>query len=331
MADKWKILVSRHLPEQAIDKLRQHFDVDWHEDYKNLSREELIARSQGKDALCIYSDNLDADFFAAVPGIKIVSCHWGARQLDLDAATRAGVMVAAPPNQYGWIVDGVAELVWGLMVALGRRFREADAFARAGKMEQSEASTKYLLGEGLSGRTLGLWGGGRIGLAVGKRAAGFDMNMIYHDPQRSEALEALGAKRVDLDTLIATSDYISLSIPPIEENRRVVGAAQFARMKPNAIFINTARGMSVDEAALVEALRNKTIFAAGLDVYENEPEIHPGLKTLDNVILMPHTGGSLREQRTWAANLMADNIIAAARGETPPNLLNPELAARRPA
>lgn len=331
MADKWKVLVSRHLPEQAIDKLRQHFDVEWHADYKNLTRDELIARAQGKDALCIYSDNLDAAFFDAVPTVKMVSCHWGARQLDIEAATKHGVMVAAPPNQYGWIVDGVAELVWGLMVAVGRRFRESDAFARAGKMEQSEASTKFLLGEGLSGRTLGLWGGGRIGLAVGKRAAGFDMKVIYHDLQESPALEALGAKRVDLDTLLKTSDYLSLSIPPVESNRRVVGAAEFKKMKPTAIFINTARGMSVDEDALVDALKNGTIFGAGLDVYEKEPEIHPGLKALDNVILMPHTGGSLREQRTWAANLMADNIIAASRGETPPNLLNPELAARQPA
>jgi len=329
MNEHWKVLVSRHLPESAVDKLKQRFEVDWNADYKNLTRDELLARAKGKNALCLYSDNVDAALLEALPEVKMISCHWGARQVDLAAATERGVMVACPPNQYGWIVDGVAELVWGLMIAVGRRFREADAFSRAGRMDTSEASTKFLLGEGLAGRTLALWGGGRIGLAVGKRAAGFGMQIIYHDLNRSEGLEELGAERVELDELLRRADYLSLSIPPVEENRRVMGREQFAMMKPTAIFINTARGMSVDEEALVEALKTGRIFGAGLDVYEREPEIHPELKTLDNAILMPHTGGSLREQRTWAATVMADNIIAASKGETPPNLINPEVLNRR--
>ncbi|HEY4201600.1 MAG TPA: NAD(P)-dependent oxidoreductase [Devosiaceae bacterium] len=328
MTENWNVLVSRHLPESAVDTLKARFNVDWHSDYKNLSRDELLARARGKQALCLYSDNVDAALLDALPDVQVISCHWGARQVDLAAATERGVMVACPPNQYGWIIDGVAELVWGLMIAAGRRFREADAFSRAGKMDASEASTKFLLGEGMVGRTLGLWGGGRIGLAVGKRAQGFGMRIIYHDLNASEGLDALGAERVDLDTLLRQADYLSLSIPPVEANRRVMGPAEFAKMKPTAVFINTARGMSVDEEALIDALKTGKIFGAGLDVYEREPEIHPGLKALENVILMPHAGGSLREQRTWAATLMADNIIAAADGEIPPNLINPEVLKR---
>ncbi len=328
MAERFKVLVTRTLPQEAIDRLAERCEVDVREGYVDMTRDELIARAQGADALCAYSDLLDDAVFDALPGLKVVATHWARADGPLVAsATAHGVMVTTPPEQYRWVVTGVAELVWGLFIAAGRRFGQADAFTRAGSMDHPEASTVRLLGEGLAGRVLGLIGAGAIGTAVARRAAGFEMDIVYADPVPNPAIDALGGVRVDLDDLLRRADFVSLSVPPIEQNRRLIAERELRLMKPSAVFVNTARGMSVDEAALARALREGWIFAAGLDVYEEEPLVHPDLIELDNVILMPHTGGSLREERIRAALAMADSIVDAADGRVPRNLLNPQARA----
>lgn len=324
MSERWRVLVTRSLPDEAIGLLAKHVDVSVREGYIDMTHDELIERAQSFDALCAYSDVIDDRILGALPDLKLVATHWARADGDLArVCTDHGVLVTTPPEQYTWVVTGVAELVWGLFIACGRRFRESDDFTRAGRMDHSEASTVHLLGEGLAGRTVGLIGAGAIGAAVAHRAAGFEMELLYADPRRNPEVERLGARRVGLEELLSAADYISLSVPPIEENRRLIGAEQFALMKPTAVFVNTARGTSVDERALAAALREHRIFAAGMDVYEDEPRVHPDLIGLDNVILMPHVGGSLRADRTWAAREMAESVVDAAQGRRPRNLINP--------
>lgn len=320
-----RVVVTHDFPEAAITAFPADIVVDWHRSVENLNPAELATRAHGADALCCYSDRLDAKLLEELDTVSVVACHWGPRHVDLAAASREGILVLAPQSQYDWIVSGVAELVVGLMIAAGRRLLEADRFTRDGRMNNSEASNVHLLGHGLRGRTVGLIGGGRIGSAVGELCHALGMTILYSDPEPSPSLDGLGARRVAMTDLLRTADYVSVSVPPDEANRRLIGAAEFAAMKPSAVFVNTARGMSVDEAALAAALATGEIFAAGVDVYENEPDVNQELTKLSNVILMPHAGGALYEERLRAARFMVDNVIRALRGQRPEGLLNEDL------
>ena len=212
-------------------------------------------------------------------------------------------------------------MAWALMFSVARRIVEADKFVRAGKFHGWSAT--MLLGGDVSGKTLGVIGVGRIGAAVAKRAIGFNMRVLYSDVRSNKELEQkVGAERVDMDTLFKEADFVSVHVPLMPETTHLVGVRSLDMMKPTAYLINTSRGPVVDEAALVEALRDGVIAGAGLDVFEKEPEVHPGLLELDNVVVAPHIASGSVETRAKMATMAAENVLAALDGKTPPNAVN---------
>jgi glyoxylate reductase len=220
------------------------------------------------------------------------------------------------------LTDATADLTFALLLAVARRLGEGEAMVRAGEFHGW--SPAMLVGADLAGATLGLVGFGRIAAAVGRRARGFGMQLLHTARHDHAEAEALGSRRVELDELLATSDFVSIHVPLTDETRHLIGAEALRKMKPTAYLINTARGPIVDEAALGEALATGVIAGAGLDVYEREPEVHASLLTLRNVVLLPHLGSASVGAREGMSRLAAANLIAALSGERPPNLLNPE-------
>jgi glyoxylate reductase len=259
----------------------------------------------------------------STPGLKIVAnVAVGYDNIDVPAATRNGVMATHTP---GVLTDTTADFAFALMMAAARRIAEGDRFVRAGRF--GGWAIDMLLGQDVWGATLGLVGVGRIGGAVARRARAFDMRILYTDavalPPGIE--RELGASRVELDELLREADFVSLHVPLTPDTRHLIGAAELDRMKASAILVNTSRGPVVDEAALAVALRERRIFAAGLDVFEREPDVHPDLLGLDSVVLAPHiASGSVRTRSEMSA-LAVRNLLAGLRGERPPNLLNPEV------
>jgi glyoxylate reductase len=262
----------------------------------------------------------------STPGLRIVSnVAVGFDNIDLDAATRHRVMATNTP---GVLTQTTADFAFTLMMAAARRVAEGDRFVRAGRF--NGWAIDMLLGQDVWGATLGLVGVGRIGGAVARRARAFDMRIIYTDevPLPPETERQLSATRVGLPTLLREADFISLHVPLTAETRHLIGSEQLGQMKPTAVLVNTSRGPVVDEAALAEALRRNVIFAAGLDVFEREPEVHPDLRGLDNIVLAPHiASGSVRTRSEMSA-LAVRNLLAGLGGERPPNLLNPEVLDR---
>ncbi|HKA50176.1 MAG TPA: D-glycerate dehydrogenase [Candidatus Dormibacteraeota bacterium] len=262
----------------------------------------------------------------STPGLKIVSnVAVGFDNIELDAATRHGVMATNTP---GVLTQTTADFAVTLMMAAARRVPEGDRFVRAGRFHGW--AIDMLLGQDVWGATLGLVGVGRIGGAVARRARAFDMRIIYTDevPLPPEVERELGATRVGLATLLSEADFVSLHVPLTAQTRHLIGSEQLAQMKPTAVLVNTSRGPVVDEAALAEALERKVIFAAGLDVFEREPDVHPGLLGLDNVVLAPHIASSSVRTRSEMSALAVRNLLAGLAGEKPPNLLNPEVLDR---
>jgi len=262
----------------------------------------------------------------ATPGLKIVSnVAVGFDNIDLDAATRHGVMATNTP---GVLTDTTADFAFALMMAAARRLPEGDRFVRAGRF--GGWAIDMLLGQDVRGATLGLIGVGRIGGAVARRARAFDMRIIYTDevPLAPEIERQLNATRVGLPTLLREADFVSLHVPLTEQTRHLIGPEQLAQMKPTAVLVNTSRGPVVNEAALADALQRKVIFAAGLDVFEREPDVHPGLLGLDNVVLAPHIASGSVRTRSEMSVLAVRNLLAGLAGERPPNLLNPEVLDR---
>jgi glyoxylate reductase len=260
----------------------------------------------------------------ATPGLTIVAnVAVGYDNIDVPAATRHGVMVTHTP---GVLTDTTADFAFALMMAAARRVAEGDRFIRAGRF--GGWAIDMLLGQDVWGATLGLVGVGRIGGAVARRARAFEMRILYTDavPLAPEVERELGATRVELDELLGQADFVSLHVPLTPETRHLIGAAALARMKPTAVLVNTSRGPVVDEAALAEALRDGRIFAAGLDVFEREPEVHPALLALENVVLAPHIASGSVRTRSEMSVLAVRNLLAGLRGERPPNLLNPEVS-----
>jgi glyoxylate reductase len=262
----------------------------------------------------------------SAPGLRIVSnVAVGFDNIDLAAATRHGVMVTNTP---GVLTDTTADFAFALMMAAARRVGEGDRFVREGKFRGW--AIDMLLGQDVWGATLGLVGVGRIGGAVARRARGFDMRILYTDEVAlsAEVERELGATRVDLTTLLHEADFVSLHVPLTAQTRHLISTHQLAQMKPTAVLVNTSRGPVVDEASLAEALRRRVIFAAGLDVFEHEPDVDPALLELDNVVLAPHiASGSVRTRSEMSA-MAVRNLLAGLRGEPPPNLLNPEVLDR---
>jgi glyoxylate reductase len=262
----------------------------------------------------------------SLPGLVIVSnVAVGFDNIDVEAATRHGVLVTNTP---GVLTDTTADFAFALLMAAGRRVAEGDRMLRGGRF--NGWAIDMLLGQDLHGATLGLVGVGRIGGAVARRARGFDMRLIYTDAVAlpAEVETELGAKRVDLPLLLREADFVSLHVPLTADTRHLIGAEELAQMKPTAVLVNTSRGPVVDEAALARALREGQIFAAGLDVFENEPEVHRGLLELDNVVVTPHIASASVRTRAQMCEMAVRDHVAGLHGERPKNLLNPEVLSR---
>lgn len=317
---KWKVYVTRKIPQPAIDLLTSSCQVEVNEEERVLSKAELIAKVKGRDAvLCLLTDTIDAEVLDAAQGVKIFANYAvGYNNIDVEAATARKIWVSNTP---GVLTDTTADLTWALIFAVARRIVEADRFTREGKFEGW--GPMLFLGQDITGKTLGIFGCGRIGEAVGKRAQGFAMKLLYHDVARNFEFEkATGAAYVDKETLLKEADIITLHVPLLPETRHLIGARELSLMKPTAILINTSRGPVVDEKALVEALKAKQIYGAGLDVYEEEPKLSPGLAELDNVVILPHIGSASMETRTKMGLMAAENILAVMKGQIPPNHVN---------
>ena len=259
----------------------------------------------------------------STPGLKIVSnVAVGFDNIDVPAATAHKVMVTNTP---GVLDDATADFAFTLIMATARRIVEADSFTRQGKFRGW--AIDMMLGADVHGATLGLIGVGRIGRGVAHRAKGFNMRVLYYDPQPlpPEAERDLNAARVDIGRLLAESDFVSVHVPLTQETHHLLSTPQFAQMKRTAILINTSRGPVIDEAALVEALKAKKLAGAGLDVYEREPAVHPGLIPMPNVILAPHIASATIRTRSEMSTMAARNMATAIRGGRPANLLNPEV------
>ena len=314
-----RVLLTRRMPSDAAEVLTAAgHTVDMFDTSEPPPRAEMVARARGcAGVITMLSDPVDAEFLDAVgSSLRIVANYAvGFDNVDLEACRERKIRVSNTP---GVLTEATADLAWALILAAARNVAEGDRVMRAGEW-RGWAPTQ-LLGLELNGATLGILGAGRIGSAVARRSIGFRMRVIYTDTSANEALEQeVGARRVDLDRLVAESDVLSLHIPMTPEARHLIGAAQFKAMKPTAVLINTARGPIVDEAALVQALRDKEIAAAGLDVYENEPRLATGLAELPNVVLLPHLGSATTVTRGKMAAMAADNVVAVLAGREPPN------------
>jgi gluconate 2-dehydrogenase len=320
---KPKILVTREVFDETLAHLDAHFEVESNQDDVAFPPEELARRIADKDAvMCALTDRVDAALVASAPRLKVVAnIAVGYNNVDVDACTARGVLVTNTP---GVLDDSTADLAWTLMLGAARRVTEVERYIRAGDWKGWRL--KQWLGVDVHHATLGIVGMGRIGQAIARRARGFEMRVLYHNRARvPDALEhSLGASMASLDTLLRESDFVVLQVPYSTETHHLIGAAELAKMKPTAMLINSTRGGVVDDSALIDALREGTIRAAGLDVFENEPHLNPGFLELDNVVLTPHIGSSTESTRRAMALTAAKNAVAALAGEAPPNLVNPK-------
>ena len=324
------ILISRILPEQALDMARAKAEVDYFAHDRPMPRAELLTRLKGRQGLiCVISEVINEELLAACPELRVVSnVAVGYNNVDVAAATRRGVVITNTPDV---LTDTTADFAWTLLMSAARRLAEADRFVRDGKWKQWEMM--LLLGGDVHGKTLGIVGFGRIGRAMARRALGFNMRVLYQDAVRADAAteRELRATRVDLPTLLRESDFVTLHTPLLSETRHLVNPQSLRAMKKTAYLINASRGPVVDEAALVQALKEGWIAGAGLDVFENEPQLHPELIGLHNVVLAPHIASASHETRLKMATLAVENCLAVLEGKTPPTPVNPEVlpAARK--
>lgn len=323
-----KIFVTRRIPERGLDLLRNAFGaeaVTVAPQDAAITREALLQGVRGVDALlCILTERIDAELLdAAGPQLQIVANYAvGYNNIDVAAATARRIPVSNTP---GVLTETTADLAWTLLVSAARRVSEGERYLRAGRWESWGPT--LLLGQDIHGATLGIFGMGRIGQAMAERARGFRMRVLYTDAERLPAAreQELGAEYVDKATLLRESDFVSVHCPLLPETTHAFSTAEFAAMKSTAVLVNSARGPIVDEAALAVALKEGQIFSAGLDVFEEEPKIHPALLECDNVVLLPHLGSASFETRSRMAEIAASNIVARLRGETPPTCVNPEV------
>jgi glyoxylate reductase len=326
---KPKILVTRAVFPEVIERLQRQFDVESNQEDRIFSADELASKVRDKDALfTTSSERMSAELIAAAPKLKAI-CNMavGYNNIDVDAATRAGIMVTNTPDVLN---ETTADFGWALLMATARRVTESEHWLRAGKWDKWRYDG--FLGADLHGATLGVIGMGRIGQAIARRSMGFDMKVIYHNRSRlAPDLEARAnnARYVSKEDLLRTADHVMLVLPYSSQSHHTVGAAELALMKSSATLVNIARGGIVDDAALIVALRANRIAAAGLDVFENEPAFDPAFLTLSNVVLTPHIASASRPTRLAMANCAADNLIAALSGVVPPNLLNSGVQAKR--
>jgi len=318
---KPKVLVTREVFDEVLAFLGAELDVDANQQDRPLSAQELHERMADKDGvMCALTDRIDAGLIAACPRLRAVcNIAVGYNNIDVPACTARGIAVTNTP---GVLDETTADLVWALMLATARRLTEAEAYLRAGQW--TGWYLKQMLGTDVHHATLGIVGMGRIGQVIARRALGFEMQVLYHNrsPLSAEIESALKARYVGMDELLARADFVVLQVPYSPATHHLIGAAELAKMKPSAILVNAARGGVVDDTALIDALQRGVIRAAGLDVFEDEPKLHPGFLALRNVVLAPHIGSSTRETRLAMAMTAATNLLAAMTGRGPPNVVN---------
>jgi glyoxylate reductase len=317
---KPKVLVTRKLLPEALAYLHEHADVEGGRESPGLTRQAIIKKIRDKDGLlCLLVDRIDEEIIEAAPRLKIIAnCAVGVDNIALEAARRRGILVTNTP---GVLTEATADLTLALILASARKIPQADRFSHEKKFRGWELD--LFLGQELGGRRLGIVGMGRIGQAVARRAAAFGMEIVYYDPHRlsPEEEQTRGVAYLPLADLLATSDIVTIHASLNPESVHLLSAERLRLMKKNSILINVARGPIVDEEALAKALAEKRLWAAGLDVYEREPEINPLLLELDNVVLLPHIGSATYETRLKMALTAARNLIQGLSGQRPENLV----------
>ena len=324
---KPKLLVTREVFDETLDYLAQHCEVESNQQDVPLDPETLAQRL--KDAggvMCCLTDRIDGQLLARCPQLKVAAnIAVGYNNIDLAACTARGVMATNTPEV---LTDTTADLAFTLMLAAARRLTEAEAYVREGNWRGWHL--KQLLGVDVHHATLGIIGMGRIGRVIARRAQGFEMRVIYHDPVRlaADIEQRLEATYASKDELLAQADFVILQMPYMPQTHHLIGAAELKKMKPSTILINSTRGGIVDDVALIRALKDGTIRAAGLDTFEGEPKLDPEFLKLKNVVLAPHIGSSTEATRRAMAMTAAQNAVAALTGGTPPNLLNPEVKSK---
>lgn len=318
------VFVSRMLPQAGLDIVLAACDAEVNGADTHLSPGELRDKVRGKDGLlCLLTDEIDEVILTAGSQLKVVAnVAVGFNNIDVPAATRRKIMVTNTP---GVLDNTTADFAWCLLLASARRLVEADRYTRAG--QYTGWGIMLFCGEDVYEKTLGICGLGRIGRGVAKRAKGFDMKILYTDAMRApaEVERELEAQFVDKETLFREADFVTIHVPLLPETQHYVAAKELKLMKKTAHLVNASRGPVVDEAALLQALRERWIAGAGLDVYEDEPRLTPGLAALENVILAPHIASASVGTRTKMAVMAATNLVEALNGRRPPNLVNPEV------
>ena len=323
---KFKVLLTRKIPQPAIDFiLENEIDLEINTEDRVLSHAEIKEKVKGKDGLiCLLTDPIDAEIMeSAGPQLKVIANYAvGYNNIDVKEASKRKIPVTNTP---GVLTETTADLAFSLLLSIARRIVESDKYTREGKFKGW--GPMLHLGNDIYEKTLGIVGCGRIGAAVARRAAkGFNMRVLYNNTKHLPELEEeLGIEFASLEEILKQSDYVSLHVPLTPKTKHLIGEKELALMKPTAILVNTSRGPVIVEKALVKALKEKTIAGAALDVYEFEPELSPGLKDLDNVIVTAHIGTGTIDTRTKMGMMVGENLIAALQAKQPPNCVNPEV------
>ena len=319
--EKHDVYITRQLPRQAVEMLKPECSVEINPHDRALSRGELEEAIKGVDGIItLLSDNIDAELIDMNPDLEVIANYAvGYDNIDVEACSDRDIAVSNTP---GVLTETTADLAWALILAAARRIPEADRYTREGRYEGW--GPMLMLGSDVHSKTLGVMGLGRIGKAVARRgSAGFDMDVIYYNRSRDEEFEQeYGVEYRPLDELLEQSDFVSLHLPLTPATEKLIGEKELDKMKDEAYLINTARGAVVDENALLHALREGEIAGAGIDVYEDEPKLTPGLAGLDNLVMLPHIGSASVETRSEMAVMAAENMLAGLRGERMPNRIN---------
>lgn len=328
MADRKKILVTGRLPDEVMEQLGRACDMEANREDRPMDRARLLEKVAAREGLLsMITDRVDAEVMDRAPGLSVISnLAVGFNNIDVAAATARGIVVTNTP---GVTTEPTADLTLGLILAVSRRIVEEDRLTREGKFQYW--APMLFLGRSVAGKTLGIVGFGAIGQAVARRACGFGMRILYNQRRRLDGTreKELGIEYADFDRLLRESDFVSLHVPLTEETRYLIGAKELRQMKPTAVLINASRGPVVHERELVVALQKGIIGGAGLDVYENEPALTPGLIDLPNVVLTPHVGSGTIEDRTLMARMAMENLLAGLEGETPRFVVNPDVLKNR--
>jgi glyoxylate reductase len=316
-----KVLITRPIQQSVIDQISQHCEVQVHPVDEPMPFGLLASAIREVDGVMSAGVRIGNEIIDAAPRLRVVSnLAAGYDNIDVEACNRRRILVTNTPDV---LTEATADLAFTLLLAAGRRIAEGDRYVRGGRWKQWQWNC--LWGTEVYGKTLGMYGFGRIAQATARRARGFSMRILYHARHRaSDSVEKESAAEfVDRETLLRQSDFLSLHVPLTPESHHAIGASELAMMKHSAFIINTARGPIVDEEALVQALQAGRLAGAGLDVFENEPKVHPALLAMDKVTLSPHVGSATAETRLRMALLACENLLAALHGERPPNLINP--------